>query len=322
MTTGQELVAALQSIRSSAEQGFDVVDVPSAPGFKIGRDVDNAVVLLTPADTNPEPPTQLWRLSLDPSITLAVRFADGTVEQGSFGLMRLRLGEAEYLEPFLHVVANLVEVIGPDPAPGEVSIAMRRLVHLFDASPNPRGSVLGLWGELFVLCASRDLPATIDAWHASIDDAFDFAANGSRLEVKTTTKSERRHIFSLHQLLPVVGATVTIASIMTTETAAGTSVDDLIKRVKSLLAADPVRQMRVHEVVAETLGAEWARHVSHRFDEEQAAESLAFFSASDVPRVGEVPPQVTGVSFTADCSGVKVETSPHGLAALISSQDA
>lgn len=322
MTTGDDLITALASIQRGGTSGFDVIDIGSAPGFKIGRDDENAVVLLTPADKSPEPPTQLWRLSLDPSITLSVRFADGSEERGEFGLIRLRLGEAEYLEPFLHVVANLIRIIGPDPSPGEVSIAMRRLVKLFDASPNPRGSVLGLWGELLVLCSTSDLTAIIDAWHADVDDRFDFAANGSRLEVKATTKMERQHIFSLEQLCPVPGASVSIASIMTTETNAGTSVNDLIIRAERLLDNDPMRQMRIHEVVAQTLGAEWARHVDHRFDEEQGRETLVLLPAAGIPRVGDVPVQVTGVRFTADCGHVVGELNPHGLAALIISNRA
>ncbi|MCO7237919.1 PD-(D/E)XK motif protein [Aeromicrobium sp. CnD17-E] len=322
MTTGEELVEALNSIKPGAEPGFDVLDVASAPGFKIGRDADDSVVLLTPADTSPEPPTQLWRLSLDPSIMLSVRHPDGSTEKGEYGLVRLRLGEAEYLEPFLQVVANLVRVIGSSPGPGEVSIAMRRMVRLFDASPNPRGSVLGLWGELLTICESEAPAELVDAWHASVYDNFDFAASGSRLEVKTTTGTGRRHIFSLEQLLPVPGATVTIVSITTTETAAGTSVEDLISRTKNLLDTDPVRQMRVHEVVAQTLGAEWARHVDHRFDEDQAIQSLRFLPAPAVPRVGEVPDAISGVSFTADCSDVQPESAPHGLAALVRSHGA
>lgn len=314
-------MSVLGAVQVGGQEGFDVVDVPSAPGFKIGRDAEDAVVLLTPPDSNPEPPTQLWRLSLDPSITLSVRHPDGVEEQGEFGLVRLRVGESEYLEPFLQVVANLVRVIGPSPGPGEVSIAMRRLVRLFDASPGPRGSVIGLWGELLTICESDDVPALVDAWHVNVDDKFDFATAGSRLEVKTT-RTDRRHMFSLEQLLPVEGATVTIVSIVTTETAAGTSLDDLVVRLKDQLTTDPVRQMRVHEVVAETLGAEWARDTRQRFDEAQAVQSLRLLPAADVPRVGQVPAEVSGVSFTAGCSEVVPEVAPNGLASLVRSHSA
>ncbi len=320
MTTGDELGVALASVIRAGVPGFDVVDLLSAPGFKIGRDERNAVVLLTPPDTNPEPPTELRRIALAPRIRLAIRFSNGVVEEGDYGLLQLKLGESEYLVPFLHVVANLIHVIGPSPAPGEVSIAMRRLVKLFDLGPPPRSSVLGLWGELLVLCLSSDPGSMMDAWHASIDAKFDYAANASRLEVKTSTGLDRKHIFSLEQLLPVSGASSSVVSIMTTETLAGTSVEELIQRAQSLFTSDASRQMRIHEIVAETLGDEWARSIGRRFDEVQAVESLAVLSSTAIPRVGEVPLGVTGVNFTSDCRAVAVELNPAGLAGLLSPQ--
>jgi hypothetical protein len=320
MTTGAELRDLLGAVVGSEASGFDVVDVASAPGFKIGHDAEHAVILLTPPDSSPEPPTQLHRISLDPRIALKVRDVDGTVHEGEYGLLRLRVGQAEYFDAFLHVVANLVEVIGPDPAPGEVSVAMRRLVRLFDPPPNPRGSVLGLWGELIVLSSASDAALLLDAWHSDVDARFDFAAQGSRLEVKATTGPERRHHFSLEQLVPVTGTTTVIASIMTTETLAGTTLRELIGDIEEVFISDPSRQMRIHEVVAETLGPEWARSIERAFDAKQALESLTLLPAQDVPRVGEVPSQVTGVTFVVDCSAVDGELHPNGLAQLIVSQ--
>ncbi|MFI5428218.1 PD-(D/E)XK motif protein [Aeromicrobium sp. UC242_57] len=317
MTTAAELRACIDKVQATAGKGFDVVDVPTAAGFKIGRAEGAAIVLLTPADTSPEPPTQLQRISLEPSSLLHVRHVDGTVEDGQWGLVQLNLGELEYLDTFLSVVANVIDVIGTAPEPGQVSIAMRRLVRLFDPNPVPRGSVLGLWGELLVLCRVSNTNEMLDSWHSDVDDRFDFAAQGSRLEVKTTTLTTRKHIFSLEQVLPVQGATTSVASVMTTETLAGTSLQRMISNAEQLFASDPGRQMRVHEVVAATLGVEWFRHVDRGFDAQQADESIRIFSALDVPKVSTVPPEVSGVTFTADCSEVAPEIAPYGLAALV-----
>lgn len=317
MTTGDELVALLRQVRRTNEPGFDIVDIPSARGFKIGRDERNAVILLTPPDCNAQPPTNLRRIALDPRTRLAIRFSNGAEETGEFGLIQLKLGESEYLGAFLHVVANLIRVIGPSPGPGEVSIAMRRLVRLFDASPDARGSVLGLWGELLVLCSASDAECMLDSWHAALDAKFDFSTNGSRLEVKTTTSLERKHIFSLEQVEPVLGTWVAVASIMTTETQSGTSVQSLVRRAEELFAGDARRQMRIHEIVAETLGEEWARFVDRKFDEDQARTSLLVFAAGAIPRAVADSPDVSGVSFTANCSNVLPESDPHGLAGLL-----
>lgn len=317
MTTAEDLRDCVNRVVVTGGGGFDVVDVPTAPGFKIGRVEGAVIVLLTPRDTTPEPPTELQRISLSPSVKLRVRHSDGRIEEGVWGLVTLNVGELEYLDIFLAVIANVVDVIGPTPKPGAVSIAMRRLVKLFDPTAASRESVLGLWGELLVLNHSNDPREMLDSWHSDIDDRFDFAGQGSRLEVKTTTRPERKHSFSLEQLLPVDGATVTVASIMTTETLAGTSVQQLISDAEELFASDPSRQMRVHEMVAATLGAEWAKHVGRAFDATQALQAFRLLSASHVPRVGDVAPEVTGVNFVVDCTEVVAECAPHGLASLL-----
>ena len=180
-----------------------------------------------------------------------------------------------------------------------------------------RGSVLGLWGELLAIATAQDPDALADAWHAHVDARFDFSAPGSRLEVKTTTRDARVHQFTLPQLEPVAASTVTVLSIMTTETQAGTSVGDLVERLEHLFAGDPARQMKLHEQVADVLGADWPNHLDHRFDEQQATESAALLPADDIPRVESPDPAVLEVKLKVDCTDVEPESAPTGLAALI-----
>jgi hypothetical protein len=223
------------------------------------------------------------------------------------------------VQPFLDVAAAVIRLLGEAPGPGEVSAAMRRLVRLFERTDPARGSVLGLWAELLVIDRSTDVTGMVDAWHAHVDARFDFAAAGSRLEVKATTKDNREHMFGLRQLEPVQGVEVTVASVMTTETHAGTSVGELVKRVEDTLDGDAARQMRVHEQVAAVLGPDWVQHTDRRFDERQGIESISLLPAASIPRVSPPPPEVVDVRLTVDCTDVQPESAPTGLAALIRS---
>lgn len=319
MTSGAELAKLLVSVTSPADSGFNVVPITGDDHYRIGRGVDGALVLLTPADTDPEPPTRLRRLSLDPNLRCTLRVPGGAGEEGDFGVVQFRADDDALIPPFLDVVAALVRLLGFDPEPGEVSAAMRRLVRLFAANAAMRGSVLGLWGELLAIATATDPDALADAWHAHVDARFDFSAPGSRLEVKTTTRDARVHQFTLPQLEPVAASTVTVLSIMTTETHAGTSVGDLVERLEHLFAGDPTRQMKVHEQVADVLGADWPNHLDHRFDEQQATESAALLPADDIPRVEAPDPAVLEVKLKVDCTDVEPESAPTGLAALVTS---
>jgi hypothetical protein len=321
VTTGTELAGLLDTVLAPGDGGFNVVPVPGAGQYRVGRGLAGTLVLLTPADPDPEPPTRLRRLSLDPNVrcTFTVREDAATRQDGEYGVVQFHVDDPALVAPFLDVVAALVRLLGPQPAPGEVSAGMRRLVRLFAANASMRGSVLGLWAEMLAIVESTDPPAIVDAWHAYVDARFDFSAPGSRLEVKATTRDERIHEFSLPQLLPVAGSTVTVLSIMTTETHAGTSVGDLVDRLEELLAGDAVRQMKVHEQVADVLGADWPNHLDHRFDERQAKESALLLPAGDIPRVEPGSSDVLEVRLRVRCTEVVPDPAPSGLAGLVGS---
>jgi hypothetical protein len=154
------------------------------------------------------------------------------------------------------------------------------------------------------MSSSIDPVALVDAWHSSIDDRFDFASPGARLEVKTTTRSGRVHHFGLGQLLPIDGLEMHIASIVTAETDLGLSVADLVDLLRVRLATAPDRQMKVLEMVADTLGNDWPHTSGRRFDDEAARSSFRVLQASDIPRVDPGPPAVLEVGLTVDVSGV------------------
>ncbi|QKE00296.1 PD-(D/E)XK motif protein [Nocardioides marmotae] len=314
--TASDLLRELRQVVAPAAAGFSVRDVPSAPGYKVGRGVEGAVALFTPPDDAPEPPTRLRTLQLDPRVLLAFEDADGSSVEAEHGLVQLWLQSDELLEPFLGVAAVIIRLLGSDPSPGEVSAGLRRLVRIFDPAQPPRGSVLGLWAELLVIHEASDVAAMVDAWHAYVDARFDFSAEGSRLEVKATTRDSRIHEFNLRQLQPVEGAEVVVASLMTTETRAGRSVASMVERIEQRLVGDTARQAIVHELVSETLGTDWARHVGRRFDERQAVDSLAFLDPAQIPQVVDVPTEVLEVHIMVDCTGVK-QVSPVGLAELL-----
>jgi hypothetical protein len=321
VTTGSELAGLLDAVVAPADSGFNVVPVPGSEAYRVGRGLNGTLVLLTPADQDPEPPTRLRRLALDPNLRCTLRMPGGAGEgeEGDFGVVQFQVDDHALVPPFLDVVAALVRLLGADPAPGEVSAGMRRLVRLFAANAAMRGSVLGLWAEMLVIAESTDPKSLVDAWHAHVDARFDFSAPGSRLEVKATTRDLRVHQFSLPQLQPVAGSPVTVLSVMTTETHAGTSIGQLVTRLEHLLAGDPPRQMKVHEQVADVLGADWPNHLEHRFDEQQARESALLLPAGDIPRVEAEDPAILEVKLKVDCTDVEPDPAPSGLASLIGS---
>jgi hypothetical protein len=316
---GHAVTSPIEAVFDGLEtpaSGYNVSTWSDADEFRIGKTEDGHAVLITPADPDPDPPSQLKRLRLAPRVHL--RFSDGAEARDEYvGLVEFSADDPSLIRHFLSVAAMLVELLGSDPEPGDVSKAMRRLVRLFEPQKSNRGSIIGLWGELLMISSSDDLPHLVDCWHADADDRFDFAASGSRLEVKTTTGLNRVHRFRLHQLTPIDDTEVHVASIMTTRTDAGTSLRDLIARIQEDLAGDAASQVKLYEQVTEVLGGDWDG-ADTRFDENQALASLRVFDAVAVPCVGEVPSQVLSVEMTVDCSSVPPTSDARtGFAAIL-----
>lgn len=306
MTDGTELLGCLENLQPPQQGGYNVVPVPGQLGYRVGRGVEGQVVLLTPPDPDPDPPKTLLHLRLAPRMRCRVEDPGGQARDEDWGLIAFQPDDRALVEPFLEVSAALIRLLGPDPAPGRVSQGMRRLVRLFDRTRSATGDAMGLWGELLTILQVAEPAPLVDAWHAKVDARFDFATEGERLEVKTTGRSQRVHRFSLEQLLPVAGTRTRVVSIMTTQTTAGTSVQELVRRLESQLAGDPERQLQVHDQVVVTLGAAWMHEVTAGFDENQATSSLRVLDAAHVPRV-EPGPAVLAVDLTVDCTDAAVK---------------
>ena len=188
-------------------------------------------------------------------------------------------------------------------APGhELESAMTAIADLFSAVRMPaRTTVLGLWGELFILSHARDRAAACKAWHYEPQDRYDFSSAGERVDVKTSTGS-RRHHFAYEQLRPLADVKTSIISVITEVSASGTSLNQLLER--SLTGITGSDRSRVVSVALKSLGSEWSEGEGVRFDEELALVSTRVFDAVTIPSVSAPPPELSGVQFQADLSTV------------------
>ena len=95
MTTGADLARLLATVVPPADTGFNVAQIPGAESYRIGRGLNGTLVLLTPADEDPEPPTRLRRLSLDPNLRCTLRMPGGAgeSEEGDFGVVQFQVDD-------------------------------------------------------------------------------------------------------------------------------------------------------------------------------------------------------------------------------------
>jgi hypothetical protein len=213
--------------------------------------------------------------------------------------------EAEIQRYFLQICEAILCLVGPDPSFTQVTGAVRRVIDLFQRLLRPAArEVIGLYGELLLIAWSANAHDAIRAWRSAAEARYDFALDDLRLDVKASTSRVRAHHFSLDQCRPAPGTLGVIYSLLI-EPGAGVSLGELVTRIETRVADTPDLQMKLHETVAESLGAAIAEGLRTRFDDRAARASVALFLAGDIPSPnGPIPPGVTEVRFKADLTAV------------------
>lgn len=280
---------------------FSVVPLEAADGYFVARSEADQPALIIEVSGASRSPIVL--------LNLAVKFntpcvlSVGTMQRTSNATVIECLSADERLRRYFFTVAErLIQELGTKPQHEEVATAVDALVTLFrQLSRPPRRESQGLFGELVIVATADDPITLLDAWHSDPLDRFDFGFQHARLEVKTNSARRRAHEFSFEQCNPPPGTTATLASIFVETSGGGLSLEALILRVEARLSDRPMLVLKLHTVVAETLGQGLVSALAQRFDEELAFTSIAFYDLATMPAVRHpLPSEVSAIRFRSD----------------------
>ena len=204
---------------------------------------------------------------------------------------------------FFDAVETLLRSLGETPVLDELRRVVAGLIELFRlASQPPRGTIQGLWAELWIIARASNPEVLLFAWHRESTDAYDFNSGVERIEVKSTSQRTRRHPFSHRQLKPPEGTRVAIASIFTEMSGGGPTISTLVERIRRRVA-NPQALRRLDHVVAGTLGTDWRTGVQAAYDSELGSESLRFYSVEAVPSLSsDLSPRISDIRYVSDLS--------------------
>lgn len=291
---------------ADAPTRFSAVPVASYELYKIAKDIHGApTLLISVIDSSPlahPSPIAIEHLTVDYDVHCHISHPDGTVEEGQFVVVHCIDSDHLLESYFLRIAATLILALGPTPSQIEVSRAITNLIELFRAiTEPPRKAIQGLWAEMFLIANAKNPAILIGAWHMTPRDLFDFSAESQRIEVKSGVGRLRQHHFRLEQLYPPEGTKVLVASLLVATASRGTSLADLIDRIRGYISSDPVLLVHVDRIVGLTLGENWHHAFEVRFDYELARDTLAFYEPSAIPSVPfNIPPEVHEVHFKSD----------------------
>lgn len=304
------LLRQVGDLDQSNERAFSTLAVPGYQNFLVGKDSERrpCVLVAAPEYTGtPRAPIRLQNVDVRFALLCWVgKRGEGAQRRGRFTVVRCLSADPEMAKYFLSICETLIGLLGDNPGEGEVAVAVHRLVEIFRAVRDvPKSDVIGLFGEMFLIARSREPTRAVTAWRNDPTASFDFSEADLLIDVKTTCRRVRIHRFSYEQCNPPRGASVFIASVLTERCSGGTTIQALFDRIVDSVDVYPDLVLKVHEVVAGTLGKGRRAAMDLAFDEELAESKLRFFDAHRIPAVREsLPASVSEVRFRVDLSCV------------------
>lgn len=293
----------------AGQSAFAVVPVSDRRTYFVGKDVEGRASLLIATPTcvprKSRPPIRLG--SLDAQFDLRCRVRDVQSWEGRFTILRCRASDQDLTRYFLAICETLLRVLGSKPSQDEVAIAVGRLAEILRRVERPSvRSLIGLFGELFLLSRSSDVVSALSAWRPDDNARFDFSEGAVRLDVKATSSRQRVHTFSYEQCNLQPGVLAVVASLHAETTGSGTSLYSLIRSIEDRVSSRADLIFKLHENIAGTLGTTLDDALQRRYDVQLAETSLRFFRLDEVPAIrGELPIGVSNVHFRSDVSTLR-----------------
>lgn len=207
---------------------------------------------------------------------------------------------------FLEVIYLMLQNISENPTSYQLKTEIDKIISLFSCMAKPAvKTIQGLWAELLVIEQSKNPEYLIKAWHSSPKSKFDFDDGFDKIEVKSTSRSERIHKFSLEQLNSNANSKLIISSVFAIQTGVGKNINDLREHILSRITDIQIQSM-LDCMIFQTLGNDLENAFDFYYDYQLAVDEIRFFNSDFIPKIDEksIPHEVSDVHFSCNLSGV------------------
>lgn len=299
------------SLPENDSKVFNAIPIPEYPNFRVAIDIEgNAVLLLSVSKRIKDLSLKNFRLKylqLEQNLECKIYEKDSFKFQ-IFTVITFRCNDRNLQEYFLRISESLVKTVGQNPSQQQVIDSLKKFVEIFKTlTDSPINTVNGLWAELFLIENSTNPRELINYWHNIPEEKFDFNAGTERIEVKSCSNFERKHIFSSEQLNPPSDTQVLIASIFLKQLNSGNSIQFLIDRISEKIDYDFSTVEKLNTIVFRTLGSSLEHSIGVKFDYDIAKQSLRFYRHQDIDKIEKIhiPNNVSEVKYKSDLTSIK-----------------
>lgn len=248
----------------------------------------------------------LTNLILEHNVNCTIIKSDGNKSVDEFTLLKCKELDKKFQQVFLKHSDDIIKKLPTEPTQEDIYEVISNLVSLFDKLSKPsKKSLVGLWGELFIISNSKNKEKLVRAWHNSNNETWDFYSDKEALEVKTTETNSRSHHFSYEQL-NVGKEDLIISSIMLRFSRQGKTINHLIKNIL-LKLNDNELKTKFNTLCDEIITNKSDDEINEcMYEYEYAQQNIKFYDAKKIPRIKEnLMPGVSDVNFTSKLNNIE-----------------
>jgi hypothetical protein len=226
-------------------------------------------------------------------------------EKQNYTILSCISNDEQIIKIFLDICQTTISQLGKEPTSKEISEKTQMLIDLFKEMPNKLSSIVGLWGELFLIASSKNITKCLEAWHQHAEDKYDFYDNNEALEVKCTSQTDRKHKFKHDQLVSNLKEHYVASIMISDDPNKGLSVVDLYEDIKKRCKLDNLNN-KLKKIFFKIVGKTPYEELNeYRYSFDYSKKNLMYYKLKDISTLINEDDSVTDISYKVDLSRKK-----------------
>ena len=307
-----DLYRKLNVSSSVLQNGFISYSVDPESTFRIALDHNyNPTILISENEFDSsngfKSNYKLDKLEIQFNVSCNIKDLESQKESNQrFTIVKQINGNSRMHEYFLRIIEGIIQELQGNLSATKLNNEIEHLVRLFSSQKvSSDKTILGLWGELVFILNSSSIIESIDAWHIDRDNLYDFSFSTTNVEVKTTTRSTRRHEFNNSQLKSYKKLKVKIASIMTEKAALGRSIMELWQDILEQ-TEEPESRSKLSRVISETISQDVESLNQKKYNYNMAISTIKDYDSEYLPNIADehIPQAISNVHVTLNLDSI------------------
>lgn len=225
-----------------------------------------------------------------------------------FCIIKFDSANAELFEVFVRCVSAGLSQFKGAMLVTDINHLINSLIKLFRSNSKPsENQLIGLWGELFTIRNSKNIPVAVSSWHSDNKYIYDFELMSIKYEVKATIGERRIHNFSLRQVSSTDEQNVFVVSYLLQKMTNGTTILDLAIKIDSLLPDSQTKE-KLWTNIFDVMGSDISLSTSLAFDETYARRNVLYFNSKNIPKPIVECKAISSVRYQCDLSEIEYIT--------------